>query len=99
MTGEQPVEDAATKIKRLEAELVAKDTMIDTERRLRELEVENMKLRSALQEKQSETPILDKLLGTADRFLDLTERLEKEERERPRAAPPAPAPEPERIPE
>jgi hypothetical protein len=93
MTGEQPVEDPAIAFKKLEAELAATKAELTHEKRLRCLEVENEKLRAALQAKTSDTPILDKVLGAADRYLDLVIEAEAREAEKEKAAKPAPEPE------
>ena len=89
MTGENNETGPVVKtVGELEMELLDSRRQLESERKIHALEVENMRLRESLARKESATPILDKILAGADRYLDvLTEvevrSAEQEHRERP----------------
>lgn len=97
MTGENENQGPVVKtVAELELELLASRTQLESERKMHALEVENLRLKESLARTESSTPILDKILAGADRYLDMLTEVEaraaeQEQRERPpQPEPPAP---------
>jgi len=97
MTGENENQGPVVKtVAELEKELIESRTQLESERKIHALEVENLRLRGELARKESASPILDRILAGADRYLDVlteveTRAVEQEQRGRPpQPEPPAP---------